>query len=355
MADEDRTHAATPRREQRAREAGDVPISREVTTFASLGGATLALLIAGPAAAQGLAASLAALLAQSGGADVGAAIRDAMLAGLLAAAPMIAAGTAGGALADVVQGGFLFQLQVLSPDFGRLNPFAGLARLFGASGAAEVVRATVKLAVFGAVTWRVLGGDLDGLGQVLGAAPDLLLRRATATMGHLLLGLVAAQGGIAVLDLVWMRARHARSLRMSREEQRQEHRETDGNPEVKRRLGQIRAQRAKRRMMAAVPKATVVVTNPTHYAVALAYERDRSAAPRVVAKGVDDAAARIRALAKEHDVPLVANPPLARALFAVEIDAEIPPEHFQAVAQIIAYVWRMRTQAAGPVAAPARA
>src|SRR5690349_7941308 len=140
---------------------------------------------------------------------------------------------------------------------------------------------------------------------------------------HVLLAVLAAQAAIAVLDVFWVRLRHARGLRMSREDIRQEHKETDGDPHVKGRLKQLRMRRGRKRMLAAVPKATVVLTNPTHYAVALAYDRARNAAPRVVAKGVDVMAARIREIAEENKVPLVANPPLARALYRVELDTEI--------------------------------
>jgi len=132
---------------------------------------------------------------------------------------------------------------------------------------------------------------------------------------------------------------------MSREDVRQESREAEGDPKVKARLKQMRLVRAKKRMLASVPSATVVITNPTHYAIALAYDRGRQAAPRVVAKGVDEVAARIREVAQAHGVPLFASPPLARVLFRIELDAEIPLEHFKAVAEIIAYVWRLRGRA----------
>jgi flagellar biosynthetic protein FlhB len=149
------------------------------------------------------------------------------------------------------------------------------------------------------------------------------------------------QGLVALADVVRARLKYARDLRMSREEMRRELRESEGDPHVKARFRQLRMQRSRRRMLAAVPKATVVVTNPTHYAVALAYEQATGGAPKVIAKGVDELAARIRATAEDNHVPLVANPPLARALYRVELDAEIPAEYFQAVAEIIAYVWRL--------------
>ena len=160
-------------------------------------------------------------------------------------------------------------------------------------------------------------------------------------MLHVILVVLPAQAAIAAVDFLWVSLRHARGLRMSRHDIIEEQKETEGDPRVKARLRQIRMARARRRMLAAVPKATVVITNPTHYAVALVYDRAKHAAPRVVAKGVDTLAARIREVAAENRVPLVANPPLARALYRVEVDADIPAEHFQAVAEIIAYVWRL--------------
>jgi flagellar biosynthetic protein FlhB len=152
---------------------------------------------------------------------------------------------------------------------------------------------------------------------------------------------LAAQAVIAAGDFFWVSLRHSRMLRMSRLDILEEQKETEGDPRVRARLRQIRMFRARKRMLAAVPKATVVITNPTHYAVALAYDREKHAAPRVVAKGVDTLAARIREVAEEHRVPVVANPPLARALYRVELDKDIPAEHYQAVAEIIAYVWRL--------------
>ena len=159
---------------------------------------------------------------------------------------------------------------------------------------------------------------------------------------QLALTLFGAQAVIAGADTIWVRYRHAQQLRMSKEEVRQDAKEVDGNPQIKQKLRQIRMARSRKRMLAAVPQATVVVTNPTHYAIALAYDRSKGGAPRVVAKGVDEVAARIREVAQDSRVPLVANPPLARALYSVEVDAEIPAEHFKVVAEVIAYVWRLR-------------
>ena len=177
--------------------------------------------------------------------------------------------------------------------------------------------------------------------QALSGEPGQILARAAGPVLHVLMAVLAAQAGIAVVDVFWVFLRHSRELRMSRHDIQEEQKETEGDPRVKARIRQIRTLRARRRMLAAVPKATVVITNPTHYAVALSYDRAKHAAPRVVAKGVDSLAARIREVAAANRVPLVANPPLARALYRVEVDTDIPAEHYQAVAEIIAYVWRL--------------
>jgi flagellar biosynthetic protein FlhB len=198
--------------------------------------------------------------------------------------------------------------------------------------------------VLGIVSWRVLLADLPGLLSAPFGEPSQILGRAAGPVLHILLVVLAVQAGIAALDYFWVALRHNRSLRMSRHDILEEQKETEGDPRLRARLRQIRGVRARRRMLAAVPKATVVVTNPTHYAVALAYDRAKHAAPRVVAKGVDSLAARIREVAEANRVPVVANPPLARALYRVEVDADIPAEHYQAVAEIIAYVWRLTRQ-----------
>ncbi len=183
-------------------------------------------------------------------------------------------------------------------------------------------------------------------------SPGGLVAAVLSAGQRLLLAALAAYALVAALDLLWARLRHLRRLRMSREELRQELRESEGDPQVRGRLRQLRLARSRRRMLAAVRQAAVVVTNPTHYAVALAYARgSTAAAPRVVAKGVDSMAARIRAEAGRHGVPVVANPPLARALYPLALESEIPPAHYQAVAEIIAFVWRLRPAAGGSAGA----
>jgi flagellar biosynthetic protein FlhB len=209
----------------------------------------------------------------------------------------------------------------------------------------EAAKSIFKLAVAGTAVWSVLKAAVPLLPAALFWEPATLVERTGRQVLHILVTLLAAQGVLAGADIVRARLKHASGLRMTRQEIRDEHKETEGDPHIKARIRRLRMQRARRRMLAAVPKAVVVLTNPTHYAVALAYERGSTGAPRVVAKGVDAMAERIRAIAREHRVPLVANPPLARALYPSQLDAEIPRELFQAVAEVIAYVWRLSARA----------
>ena len=342
---EDRTEAATPRRQQQAREEGRVPVSREVAAFAGLGAGCLILTMTAPAALQRLALALRVFLARTHEMDLsdggGAVLRQAALAALAAAGPLVLGVLLAGAGSILLQTGFLLNLSALQPDLSRVSPLAGLRRLLGVDSLMEAAKSIAKIGAIGAVIWFVLSDDLRRFTAM--PLPDLpvLVQLIGRGVIRVLFAGLAVQAVIAGADLFWVRFRHLRSLRMSRVDIRDEAKESEGDPKIKARIRQIRMQRARRRMLAAVPQATVVVTNPTHYAVALAYDRATNAAPRVLAKGVDTMAARIREAAQAHGIPLVANPPLARALYRVELDADIPAEHFQAVAEIIAYVWRL--------------
>jgi flagellar biosynthetic protein FlhB len=331
----ERTEAATPRRQQRAREQGQVPISRELVTLAGLAAVTLALIWAAPGAARDVALGLTPFLARAHQFDAndGSAFRLAGLIWLRGSAPFVMAAMLAGVATVVVQTRFLLNSRALRP--------AGLKRLLSADSLVEALKSVSKVTVLALVAWHVLRGDLPGLLLALFGEPDQLLARAAGPTLHVMYAVLAAQTGIAALDLFWVFLRHSRQLRMSRHDIQEEQKETEGDPRVKARIRQIRMFRARKRMLAAVPKATVVITNPTHYAVALSYDRAKHAAPRVVAKGADSLAARIREVAMANHVPLVANPPLAQALYRVELDADIPAEHYQAVAEIIAYVWRL--------------
>jgi flagellar biosynthetic protein FlhB len=337
---EDRTEAPSQRRLDKAREEGQVALSREAVGFATLLAATLAGFMALPPLGLEWLRAMRLVFEAPDLAGGLPAVEALLRASALVLLPVLGLVATAAILASLAQTGPGLHWQKLAPDLARLSPLAALGRLFGAEGLAELLRTLLKLGVVGGALWLAVEPE------VLRAAPHqpaaMLLRDAGRGVLRLLVAMLLAFGGLALLDLLWVRWRHLRKLRMSREDVKQEQRESEGDPQVKARLRQIRETRARRRMLAQVPKATVVITNPTHYAVALIYQQGQSAAPKLVAKGADAMAARIRAAAEEHGVPIVSNPPLARALFRLEPDTEIPAEYWQAVAEIIAYVWRLQ-------------
>jgi flagellar biosynthetic protein FlhB len=331
---EDRTETASARHLQKAREDGNIPVSRELPLLAGLAGGSAAL-------ATHLAASgatpldwFAAMLRRTtldGDAPLPAAMTT-LLRGLL---PSALGATAAILAVGALQTGFLLRIGALQPDFSRVSPLKGIKRLLSVETLIQAGKDTVKLGAL----------SLPAVGDAARWPANVLRVHLAAETARLLLALCGAQTAIALADFAWVRVQHARRLRMSKQEVRDEHKESEGNPHMKQRIRQLARARAKRRMMASVRRAAVVVTNPEHYAVALAYERGSKAAPKVVAKGADELATRIREEARLHHIPMVANPPLARALYRIELDAEIPVEHFKAVAEVVAYVWRLRGRA----------
>ena len=228
-----------------------------------------------------------------------------------------------------------------------MNPGAGFARIVSGRNLLDFLKSCGRLAIVGLLAWSVLSRspveNLAIIGSDLSWLVPLTRDQVAAVARPLLIVLACFAAG----DVFLVRFHHARSMRMTKEQVRLENRDTDGDPFIKAKLRRIRQQRARRRMMTKVKTADVVVTNPTHYAVALTYDRNGSSAPRIVAKGVDLVAARIREEAEAHGVPIVPSPPLARALYAVELDHEIPTEHYKAVAEVIAYVWKLSARHGG--------
>jgi flagellar biosynthetic protein FlhB len=340
---EEKSQAATPRRLQRARDEGRAPVSREVSMLLGLSAAMLAL--AANANGGNMAAWLARALVRTRY-DGAQTWREAGEAVILSMAPAALAGIAGYVAGTLAQTGFLLHPAAIQPDLSRISPLAGIKRLVGPHMLAQTLKSIAKLAVLGGCFWFAMRHILPGLMAAPYIEPGALYRRVLVMSAQLALLLLGGHAVIAGADVAWERYHHAQQLRMSHQEVKDEHKDTEGNPKVKQRLRHLARARARRRMLKAVPRAAVVITNPTHYAVALAYERGSKSAPMLVAKGADEVAERIRDLAREHRIPIIANPPLARALFRIEVDTEIPAEHFRAVAEIIAYVWRMRARAA---------
>jgi flagellar biosynthetic protein FlhB len=342
------TEEPTAKRLEQAHEHGDVVKSTEVTAFILLGGGTLAIAMFGKYTAVGLARSLSLFLEQPEAMSVdGAGLTDIMRQLLpqiaFALGPffgvMIVAGIAG----HVLQSRPGFALDKLAPDFSKVSPMAGFKRLFGAEGLMNLVKGLLKIAVVGIAIWTQLWPERVILDSILSQSTAGVLADMSHLLFKVLMASLIALGVIGGLDYFWQRMQWLGRNRMSKQEIKEEYKQNEGDPHIKAKIRQLRHERSRKRMMAAVPSATVVVMNPTHYAVALRYESGKTAAPVCVAKGMDALALRIRAVAEEHDVPVVENPPLARALYAaVEIDEPVPPEHFKAVAQVIGYVFRLQ-------------
>ncbi|OWW22962.1 flagellar type III secretion system protein FlhB, partial [Noviherbaspirillum denitrificans] len=241
-------------------------------------------------------------------------------------------------------GGWLFSTKALMPNFGRLNPMSGLGNMFSKRALVELVKAIGKTVLVGTIAWMVISGQTEQM-LALSAEP---LHTGWAHMGDLLLtGFLTIVFGlviIALIDVPYVLWNYADKLKMTREEVRQEAKESDGDPMVKARIRQMQREMAKRRMMSEIPTADVVVTNPTHYAVALKYTEGKMRAPTVVAKGADEVAAKIREIAAEHKVAMLEAPPLARALYRhTDLGDEIPAALYTAVAEVLAYVFQLRT------------
>jgi flagellar biosynthetic protein FlhB len=341
------TEEPTAKRLQEAAEHGDVVKSPELNTFILLLAGTIAVMMFGGATMKSMATTLRVFLEQPDqiAVDPGALMMLAkdvltMLAGILAPifVVMIAAAIGG----HVLQAPPTFTVEKLKPDFSRLNLMAGLKRMFGVEGLINLAKGLLKIGVVGFAIWTQIWPERAMLESVMGQSPMGVMGDMSHLLYKVLLAALAALAVIAAADYFVQRYRFLQRNRMSRQEIKEEYRQNEGDPQIKAKIRQIRQERAKKRMIAAVPEATVIITNPTHYAVALKYESGKMMAPVCVAKGIDALALKIREVAREHDVPIVENPPLARALHAtVEVDEVIPQEHFKAVAQVIGYVMRL--------------
>jgi flagellar biosynthesis protein FlhB len=349
---EDKTEDPTQKRLDEALEKGDVVKSQEVNTWFVIAGGTLVLSTFSGSIGSGILMPLRNLIANSwmirtDGAGLLALTQSlgyAVVAAIGVPFLLLALAAIAG---NMVQHQLVWSGEQLKPKFSKISPAAGFKRLFGKQAVANFLKGLFKLIALGAVMVAVLWPDRMRMESFLRVDPAELLPAITGMTVHLLAAVVAILAAVAIADYFFQYRTWYERHKMSLQEMKEEFKQSEGDPHVKGRIKQLRVQRAKKRMMAQVPKASVIITNPTHYSVALAYDRSMSA-PICVAKGVDNLAFKIREIAKEHDIPIVENVPLARALYAtVEIDREIPVEHYHAVAEIIGYVMRLRRGLSG--------
>jgi len=359
MADSaDRNLPASAKKIRKARQEGNVPRSRDLGHFVAMGLAAALLFTAMPwltsysrhLLADGLTFdhSVIADPRVSGEHAVGLFTRGLMVV-LMVGGAFMAAGVG----ANIAFGGWNLSMKAVTPNFGRMNPISGLGRMFSPSQLVNVLKACLLAIVIGFAGTMYLKSHFADLGNVLTAELPDGLATVARTLGGGFLAMVGVLAAWAMVDVAWQKKSYMDKLKMSKEEQKQEHKEAEGNMEVKARMKQKMREMARRRMMKAVPVADIVVMNPTHYAVALKYDQNAMGAPRVVAKGTDRLAWRIRDLARDAGVPVLEAPPLARALYThVEIDGEVPAMLFAAVAQVLAWVYQLRGAANPNLRAP---
>ncbi|MDN8616629.1 flagellar biosynthesis protein FlhB [Variovorax ginsengisoli] len=347
-SDLEKTEPASERRLEKAREEGNVARSRELTTLVmlstaigglwftaeSLGGTLSAALRRGLQFERGIAYEPQQMLARTAWM---------VMQTLLAMAPLFAMMVVAAVVAPMMLGGWLLSGKAVSPNFGKLDPLAGIARMFSTQSLAELVKALAKSLLIGGVAYLVIMDDLEHVMALLGQPESTALPHTIMLVGRSCALIAAALVLVALVDVPWQLWTYYKKLRMSREDVRQEHKESEGDPHIK---AQIRRQQqaiAKRRMMAEVPKADIVVTNPTHFAVALKYIDGDMRAPRVVAKGTDLVAQRIREIAADNKVAILEAPPLTRALYKhTRLGDEIPSGLYTAVAEVLAWVYQLK-------------
>lgn len=347
-SDLEKTEAASPRRLEKAREDGDVARSRELVTLVILGAGIAGIWLTsgslgttfGGALQHGLqfdrhsAFDPAHMLNQAG---------SMVLAALMAIAPFLGMMMLAALVGPLMLGGWMFSTKAIGPKFSKLDPLAGIGRMFSAQSLAELIKAVAKSLLVGIVAWWVISGHIGDMVSLMGEPAHRALPHAIRMVVVDCAVIAATLVIVAMIDVPYQLWSHAKKLRMSREDVRQEHKESEGDPHVKANIRRMQQQAAKRRMMSEVPKADIVVTNPTHFAVALKYRDGDMRAPIVVAKGSDLVAQRIRELAKEHNVAVLEAPPLTRALFKhTRLGDEIPAGLYTAVAEVLAWVYQLK-------------
>jgi flagellar biosynthetic protein FlhB len=335
-----------------AHKKGDVAKSQEVTTWFMLLGSAIVFAMLSPWASVELSRSLSLIIMNADQFDVeGSGFTD-FFNGLafsmigVATIPLLVMMVCG-ILANLIQHRPVWSLDPITPKLSKISPIGGFKRLFSSDALVNFGKGLLKISVVGAVVVAVCWPERDRLDTMMTADPVMILLDFQEIGIKIFAAVLAVVTAIAAADFFYMRQKWWKRQMMTVQETREEYKQMEGDPHVKGRIRQLRHDRARKRMMSAVPDATVVITNPTHYAVALKYDKSM-AAPKCVAKGADAVALRIRELAKDNDVPIVENPPLARALFAsVDVDEVIPGEHFKAVAEVIGFVMGLKRAGGG--------
>ncbi|MEL6302933.1 MAG: flagellar biosynthesis protein FlhB [Pseudomonadota bacterium] len=345
---QERTEQATPKRRQDARKKGDIPRSRELSTMGVMLTGTAALVLLGGSIGPKLVGVFASGFSIERSRffetrEMAVALAEQSSAALWAIAPVLIALVIAAIAGSVALGGVTFSAAAMAPKLERISPLKGLKRMFGMRALIELAKSLAKVALIIVIAVLLLQGSADRLGALPLLPIDAGLSEAMKIIAWAFLATSAALIVGAVIDVPWQLFDYSRKLKMTRQEVRDEHKEVEGRPEVRQKIRQLQQEVATRRMMESVPYADVIITNPTHFAVALRYDESRMRAPEVVAKGQDNVAARIREIGDEHRIARFEAPPLARALFhSTKVGEAIPVGLYAAVAQVLAYIFQLR-------------
>jgi len=347
MADPEKQFPATPRKRQEAKKKGQVARSMELNSVLILVGVLLTMRLVGPAIYDNLTGMLVKVLSsldtEVTSLSVVAYAPTVVLQFGKIIAPVLVVCLVFGVTANVVQFGFIFTGEPLIPKLSKVNPVQGFKRLFSKRTVVELVKAIFKIAIVGFVSYLTLKAESKHIFAFMEMENIQIFTYVSAVVFKLFLRICLVLVAIAFIDILYQRWDHEQELKMTRQEMKEELKRTEGDPLVKQRIRTIQRQLSQQRMMAEVPKADVVITNPTELAIAVKYDPEEQGAPQVVAKGSRLVAQKIRELAKEHEVPVVENKPLAQLLYkSVEVGMEIPAKLYQAVAEILAYVYRLK-------------
>jgi len=346
--DSQKTEDPTPKKIEEARKKGNVALSREVNNWVILFAATILIMSFAGTMMSDLTAMMRTYIEQAhalpgmpGGLSV--VLGEGLKQVLWIMMPPLLLLLIAAFFAPFLQIGPLFAPGVITPDLSKISIIKGVGRLFSMRSVVEFLKGIGKISIVGVIATMIILPYFDKLEHMIDQPVLVVMGEMQFLVIKMMVGILIVLMVIAGIDLVYQRYEYNKKMRMSRQEVKDEYKQSEGDPQVKGKLRQLRQQRARQRMMQAVPDADVVITNPTHYSIALKYNPDESPAPIVIAKGMDDLAMRIREKAKENDIPLYENKPLARTLYAsVEIDEMVPVEHFQAVAEIISYVFKLK-------------
>lgn len=338
----EKTQQATPKKRQKAKEQGQIPRSSEVVSMASMGGAILAFFFGGKYFMANISGIMTRLMGLKYGTDPLIVFRTASSEALIIIIPFFAASSVLAICASLIQGGF--SIKPFKAEFNKINPFEGIKRIFSKNGLSEFLKSLFKFSVGIYFVYYVIKKVLNDLPLLMTKDINVLANES----GHLIMKIILYGFlflfVIALLSYFIERWRFEQSLKMSQEEIKEELKETEGDPLLKSRIKSIQKEMARKRMMQEVPKATVVITNPTHIAVALKYDEQNMSAPQVIAKGMDFIAEKIKEIAKREGIPIVEDKPLAKALNKIEINDYIPEKLYKAVAKILAHIYRLEAK-----------